>query len=130
MLASARSGRRANFSRRNRSVPSLGRWYIHDCRPSANMFLDRSASFLDNPVSASAPIVRVAMATSCTWYCSSEESSSGFAAYPTFVRLRLLNSSVLTISTPPGGRSAMLALSAAGFIATSTSGRSPGVRMS
>lgn len=34
------------------------------------------------------------------------------------------------ISTPPGCRSGRFALNAAGFIATSTSGRSPGVRMS
>ncbi len=45
-FASARSGRLANFSRRNRSVPSVGRWYIHDSRPRANMFFARSASFL------------------------------------------------------------------------------------
>ena len=79
MLASARSGRRANFSRRNRSVLSCGRWYIHDSSPSANMFFARSASFFDSPVSASAPRVSVAIATWCTWYCSSEPSSSGFA---------------------------------------------------
>ena len=77
MLASARSGRRANFSRRNRSVLSCGRWYIQDSSPSANMFFARSASFLDRPVPSSAPRVRVAIATGCTWYCSSEPSSSG-----------------------------------------------------
>ena len=69
MLASARSGRRANFSRRNRSVLSCGRWYIHDSRPSANMFFARSASFFDSPVSSSAPRVRVAIATGNTEYC-------------------------------------------------------------
>jgi len=42
----------------------------------------------------------------------------------------LVNSSVLTISSAPGGRSFRFAFSAAGFIATSTSGASPGVRMS
>ena len=47
-------------------MPSCGRWYIHDSSPSANMFLDRSASFLLSPVPASAPIVSVAMATGCT----------------------------------------------------------------
>jgi hypothetical protein len=46
------------------------------------------------------------------------------------VRLRLENSSVLTMIVPPGLRSERFALSAAGFIATSTSGWSPGVRMS
>ena len=61
------SGFFANFSRRNRSVPSVGRWYIHDSRPSANMFFARSASFLPRPVSSSAPMVRVAIATLWTW---------------------------------------------------------------
>jgi hypothetical protein len=46
------------------------------------------------------------------------------------VRFRLENSSVLTITVPPTGRSLMFALRAAGFMATRTSGRSPGVRMS
>ena len=42
----------------------------------------------------------------------------------------MVNSSVLTMMSAPRGRSSMLAFSAAGFIATSTSGASPGVRMS
>ena len=42
----------------------------------------------------------------------------------------LVNSSVLTIRSPPRGRSLMLAFRAAGFIAMSTSGASPGVRIS
>lgn len=66
MLASASSGFLANFSRRKASVSAVPRWYIHDSRPSANMFFARSASFLLIPVGASAPRVRVAMATSCT----------------------------------------------------------------
>ena len=37
---------------------------------------------------------------------------------------------MLTISVPPFGRSFRFVFSAAGFIATRTSGRSPGVRMS
>ena len=41
-----------------------------------------------------------------------------------------MKASLLTMSAPPGGRSPMLVLSAAGFIATSTSGASPGVWMS
>ena len=41
-----------------------------------------------------------------------------------------MNSSESTISSPPPGRSARLAFSAAGFIATRTSGASPGVMMS
>jgi hypothetical protein len=50
--------------------------------------------------------------------------------YPAFWRLRSLNASELTISVPPRGRSLRFVLSAAGFIATRTSGASPGVRMS
>ena len=41
-----------------------------------------------------------------------------------------MNASLLTISAPPAGRSMTLVLSAAGFIATRTSGSSPGVWMS
>ena len=41
-----------------------------------------------------------------------------------------MNASVSTISVPPFGRSCRFVFSAAGFIATSTSGWSPGVRMS
>ena len=41
-----------------------------------------------------------------------------------------MNASRLTISVPPFGRSRMFVFSAAGFIATSTFGASPGVRMS
>ena len=41
-----------------------------------------------------------------------------------------MNASASTISVPPFGRSAMFVFRAAGFIATSTFGASPGVRMS
>ena len=41
-----------------------------------------------------------------------------------------MNESRLTISVPPLGRSRMFVRRAAGFIATSTFGSSPGVRMS
>jgi hypothetical protein len=57
-------------------------------------------------------------------------SSSGFAEYPAFWRFRSLNASRFRISVPPLGRSFRFVRSAAGFMATSTSGRSPGVRMS
>jgi hypothetical protein len=43
---------------------------------------------------------------------------------------RLVNSSVLTMISAPRGRSPTFAFKAAGFIATSTFGASPGVRMS
>ncbi len=41
-----------------------------------------------------------------------------------------MKASALTMIAPPAGRSARFALSAAGFMATSTSGASPGVWMS
>jgi len=44
--------------------------------------------------------------------------------------LPAVNASSLTTSAPPGGSSPKFAFSAAGFIATSTSGASPGVWMS
>ena len=69
-------------------------------------------------------------ATSCTWKPSSVPSASGLVSYPAFWRLRSPKASVLTISTPPFGRSLRFVFSAAGFIATSTFGWSPGVKMS
>ena len=57
-------------------------------------------------------------------------ASRGLVAYPALFRLRSSKASVLTTSVPPGRRSARLALSAAGFIATRQSGASPAVRMS
>src|SRR4051812_37123490 len=130
MLAAAISGLRRNCRSRKRIVPSVGRWYIQDSRPRVNMFFERSASFLPRPESASASRVRLVSGTGTTCQPSSEPSSSGLAAYPTLARLRGVNSSESTMSRPPPGRSARLALSAAGFIATSTSGASPGVMMS
>src|SRR5690348_339338 len=95
------------------------------------MFFDRSASRGVTPsMPLSAPTVSDVSGTECTWNSASESSSSGFAAYPAFCRLRSLNASLLTISVPPFGRSPMFVFSAAGFIATSTFGASPGVRMS
>ena len=41
-----------------------------------------------------------------------------------------MNASLLTMRAPPAGRSPTFVLSAAGFIATRTSGSSPGVWMS
>ena len=94
------------------------------------MFFERSASFRESPNSFSASTVIELSATGCTCQDSSVPSSTGLAAYPTLARFRLVNSSVLTMIVLPRGRSARLALSAAGFIATSTSGASPGVSTS
>ncbi len=95
------------------------------------MFFERSASRGVTPsIPFSAPTVSEVSGTECTWNSPSDSSSSGFVAYPAFCRLRSLNASELTISVPPFGRSLMFVFSAAGFIATSTFGASPGVRMS
>ena len=94
------------------------------------MFLARSASLRVTSKSSSALTVIDVIGMACRLYSLSEPSSTGFASYPTLVRFRLVNSSVLTIRSAPRGRSRRLALSAAGFMATSTFGASPGVRMS
>ena len=49
MLASRMSGTLANRLVRNATVVSVGRPYIHDSRPSANMFFARAASLRDKP---------------------------------------------------------------------------------
>ena len=66
-FASAISGFLANFARRNFSVPSVGRLYIQDSSPSANMFFERSASLRESPNSFSASMVSVVSGTGCTW---------------------------------------------------------------
>jgi hypothetical protein len=70
------------------------------------------------------------MGISNVMYGWSEPSVSGLLAYAALLRLAWVKASLLTIRAPPGGRSPMLVLSAAGFIATSTSGSSPGVWIS
>ena len=94
------------------------------------MFLARSFSLRVNPNSASACTVIEVSPTSCTCQESNDPSSRGETAYPTLDRFRLENSSVFTMTVPPRGTSARLAFNAAGFIATRTSGRSPGVSTS
>lgn len=66
MFAAAICGFFANFDLRNRSVPSVGRWYIHDSRPSANMFFERPASLRDSSNSLSASTVSVVSGTGWT----------------------------------------------------------------
>ena len=81
MFAATSSGRAANLRSRNRSVDSYGREYIQHSRPSANMFLARSASFLDTSSSASAPtVIEVSADRVHARSRSSEPSSSGLAA--------------------------------------------------
>jgi hypothetical protein len=80
MLAAAISGLRRNCRSRKRTVPSVGRWYIQESRPSVNMFLLRSASFLPRPESASASSVMEVSGTLTVCQPSSDPSSSGLVA--------------------------------------------------
>ena len=135
MLASRMSSTRANRFWRKATVDSVGRPYIQDSRPSANMFFARAASLRDRPNSLTASTVIPVRSTGCTLNSPSAEpaspmDSSGLASYPALVRLRAVKSWVSTMIVAPLGRSPRLAFSAAGFIATSTSGASPAVRMS
>ena len=90
------------------------------------MFLARSASLRLSPTLATASTVSEVSLTGCTWYSARLPSSTGLTAYPTLARFRLVNSSVSTMIVPPRGRSCRFAFRAAGFIATSTVGASPG----
>ena len=124
-------GLRANFCSIHRFVTSVGRPYSHDSTPSANRFFARPASRVEAPsIPSTAATVSDVIGIRWTRYPLSDPSSNGFDEYPAFSKLRLLNASSLTISVAPRSSSARFALSAAGFIATSTFGLSPGVRMS
>ena len=57
MLASRMSAALAKRRSRNAIVDSVGRPYIHDSRPSANMFFARLASLRDSPNSLTASTV-------------------------------------------------------------------------
>ena len=94
------------------------------------MFLARAASLRERPNSLTASTVMPVRSTVLSVKSVSESSSSGLPAYPALMRLRLEKSWLSTISVEPGRMSGRLAFRAAGFIATSTSGESPAVRMS
>ncbi len=57
MFASRMSGTFANRALRKSIVVSIGRPYIHDSRPSANMFFARAASLRLSPNSLTASTV-------------------------------------------------------------------------
>ena len=57
MLASRMSGTLANRFSRKAIVVSVGRPYIHDSRPRANMFFARPASLRERPNSLTASTV-------------------------------------------------------------------------
>ena len=74
------SGLLANLALRKLSVPSAGRSYSQESMPSANMFLARSASLRVMSNDSRALTVKEVIGTACTWYCSSEPSSSGLTS--------------------------------------------------
>ena len=77
MLASRMSGTLANRLVRNAVVDSVGRPYIHDSRPSANMFLAREASLRERPNSFTASMVIPVRSTGCTANSARPSPSSG-----------------------------------------------------
>ena len=100
------------------------------------MFFARAASLRDRPNSLTASTVMPVRSTGCTWNSPSgsirrrRAGRAGWRRTRPWSRLRAVKSWVSTMIAAPLGRSPRLALSAAGFIATSTSGASPAVRMS
>ena len=67
------------------------------------------------------------MSNASTSHLARLPSSSGLVSYLALSRLRWVNSPVSAMIRPPGLSASRLVLSAAGFIATSTSGASPAV---
>ena len=122
MFASATTGRAPNFWPIHVIVGSIDRSYSQNIRPSAKKFFVRSFCFDVISRPSSDRSLRVEIGTSNTVTCLSEPSVSGFEAYAALFRFCWVNASLLTISAPPAGSSPTFVLSAAGFIATSTSG--------
>jgi hypothetical protein len=68
----------SNFFSTQSIVGLVGRPYIQETRPSANMFLERAASREETPsMSSTARTVIEVIGTRKTWKSSSEPSSSG-----------------------------------------------------
>ena len=76
MLAPRMSATFANFRSRNATVGSVGRPYIHDSRPRANMFFARAASLRERPNSLTASTVIPVRSTGWTWNPASGSSTS------------------------------------------------------
>ena len=95
--------------------------------PSAKKFLHRSMLLASRPRSARASRVSLVSSTGKSRYPSREWSSSGFTVICAFLRSVSLKLSVFTMRIPPRFRSIKFVLSAAGFMAMSTSTASPGV---
>ena len=79
-LASRMSGAFAKRRSRNASVGSVGRPYIQESSPRANMFFARPASLRDSPNSLTASTVRSVRSKASTSYSARESFSSGFSA--------------------------------------------------
>src|SRR5215470_5151396 len=129
-LASPTAGVLRKRCSTHRMVGSIGRWKSHDVNPSARKLRERIIVRVGRPMSLSALIVSFVMSTGKTWKRASEPSVSGFDVYSAFLRFCSLNCSLSRMRMPFACRSPMLTFSAAGFIATSTSGASPGVNTS
>ena len=81
MFAARISGWAPNFFVRNVSVAVVGRVYIHESSPRANMFFARSFSLRVSPSnSARASTVIEVSRTGCTWKESRVPSSSGLTS--------------------------------------------------
>src|SRR4029078_986430 len=112
MLASRTCGREENFDSIHSTVGSTGRVYIHEMRPSAKKFFDRSASRGLTPSSLHASSVSEVIGTCTTRYDDRDPLSSALDSSPTFVRLPSSKASEFTRIVEPGGSSARLAFSA------------------
>ena len=80
MLASRMSGTLPKRLVRKLIVDSVGRPYIHESSPSANMFFAREASLRERPNSLTASTVMPVRSTLWTANSLRESSSSGFSA--------------------------------------------------
>ena len=90
--------------------------------PSANMFLHLTTALLSSPVSLSASRVIDVMSGMTTLYSFSSSSAIGSSvANPAFLRCSSVIESPSMITVAPCLSHLRLALSAAGFMATSTS---------
>ena len=78
-LASRMSGTFAKRLVRNAVVGSVGRPYIQDSRPSANMFFAREASLRERPNSLTASTVMPVRSTVWRAYSSRLSPSSGLS---------------------------------------------------
>ena len=108
----------------------MSRSYSQYIIPSAKKFLQRSASLEFRPKGSTVSLVSRDSSTGTTRYALTVPSSSGFSSRFASLKSRFVNLSTLTMISPPSRSRRRLATSAAGFIATSTSAMSPGVKMS